>query len=254
MGSVSKVKKEESARGGSARAAFVKENQTCCFRFINWIKLPGGHTNKKFVATGNLSNNSTEVYSSLSSSVNINDNPVARSLYGSNPPSRNISLRGVEAMPSHQENIESENNDPPKPPTSLPGFSSKDTSPEKTSYRFEPGHSATPGKIRNPKQLQSLRSSLITYGNKKEQTYALKSIIMDRCSSAEFRDELKNEVEILKSLDHPNIVRAIETFEYHNRMCKYFAFGSQCHHSEMKNCNEVFREENIFEIKWTHLI
>ena len=48
--------------------------------------------------------------------------------------------------------------------------------------------------------------------------YALKSIHLNRCSSPEYQLELKNEVEILKSLDHPNIVRAIETFDYRHRL------------------------------------
>lgn len=30
--------------------------------------------------------------------------------------------------------------------------------------------------------------------------------------------ELKNEVAILKEMDHPNIVRAIETFQYRKRL------------------------------------
>lgn len=34
----------------------------------------------------------------------------------------------------------------------------------------------------------------------------------------EFQLELRNEISILKSLDHPNIVRAIETFDYHHRL------------------------------------
>jgi serine/threonine protein kinase len=48
--------------------------------------------------------------------------------------------------------------------------------------------------------------------------YALKSIHLNRCSSPEYQLELKNEVEILKSLDHPNIVRAIETFDFRHRL------------------------------------
>jgi hypothetical protein len=47
----------------------------------------------------------------------------------------------------------------------------------------------------NPKVLhsQGSRSTLITYGTKKETHYALKSIILDRCSTPEFKEELKNE-------------------------------------------------------------
>lgn len=71
----------------------------------------------------------------------------------------------------------------------------------------------------NKKQLKhQVSSSMISYGTKKESAYALKTILLDRCSSVDFKEELKNEVEILKSLDHPNIVRAIETFDYRNRL------------------------------------
>jgi len=199
MGSVTKVQKADSARGGSARAAFVQDNQTCCLRLLSWLKLPGGYQ-KKFVDISASNNsqgtNSTigtmlpDGYSSLSSSLRSNSNPVYKALYGSNPPSRNLSQRDS-PMPTHMETEETRNNGLPPP--------------------FGADKS-------NPKQLYSQHSSLITYGTKKETYYALKSIILDRCSSKEFRDELKNEVEILKSLDHPNIVRAIETFDYHNRM------------------------------------
>jgi len=48
-----------------------------------------------------------------------------------------------------------------------------------------------------------------------EVTYALKTIHLDRVSDPAMIQELRNEIEILKALDHPNIVRAIETFEYH---------------------------------------
>jgi len=43
--------------------------------------------------------------------------------------------------------------------------------------------------------------------------YALKSIILDRVSPA-FVKELQNEISILRSLDHPNIVRLHEVYSY----------------------------------------
>ena len=42
--------------------------------------------------------------------------------------------------------------------------------------------------------------------------YALKSIILSRISE-DFMDEMKNEIVILKGLDHPNIVRILEVYE-----------------------------------------
>ena len=44
--------------------------------------------------------------------------------------------------------------------------------------------------------------------------YAMKSIHLDLVMRKEFVDELRNEISLLKDLDHPNIVRAIETFEW----------------------------------------
>ena len=42
--------------------------------------------------------------------------------------------------------------------------------------------------------------------------YALKSIQVARVSE-EFLDEMRNEIDILRTLDHPNIVKAYEVFE-----------------------------------------
>lgn len=51
-----------------------------------------------------------------------------------------------------------------------------------------------------------------------EQKYAMKSIHLSRIADQAFVAELRNEVEILKQLDHRNIVRPIETFDYHNQL------------------------------------
>jgi serine/threonine protein kinase len=48
--------------------------------------------------------------------------------------------------------------------------------------------------------------------------YAMKSIHLNRVAGETFIAELKNEIQILKELDHPFIVRAIETFEYRNQI------------------------------------
>ena len=42
--------------------------------------------------------------------------------------------------------------------------------------------------------------------------YALKTIQLARVTP-DFVEELRNEIDILKSLDHPNIVKAYEVFE-----------------------------------------
>lgn len=61
-------------------------------------------------------------------------------------------------------------------------------------------------------------SSIITYGNKKDALYALKSIHLDCCTSKDYQRELENEVKILRTLDHPNIAKALETFHYQGRL------------------------------------
>jgi serine/threonine protein kinase len=46
----------------------------------------------------------------------------------------------------------------------------------------------------------------------------MKSIHLNRITDQTFVDELKNEIEILKQLDHPYIVRPIETFDHRNQL------------------------------------
>ena len=58
-----------------------------------------------------------------------------------------------------------------------------------------------------------------TTGSQVEQnTYAMKSIHLSRVTDESFVNELKNEIDILKKLDHPHIVRAMETFEHRNQI------------------------------------
>lgn len=52
----------------------------------------------------------------------------------------------------------------------------------------------------------------------KEIVYAMKSILLSQIGQEDFIDELRNEIAILKDLDHPNIVRAIETFEFRGKI------------------------------------
>lgn len=49
-------------------------------------------------------------------------------------------------------------------------------------------------------------------------TYAMKSIHLNRISDQSYVKELQNEIEILKQLDHPHIVRPIETFNHRNQV------------------------------------
>lgn len=48
--------------------------------------------------------------------------------------------------------------------------------------------------------------------------YAMKSIHLSRVTDEMFIQELENEIKILRSLDHPHIVKPIETFFYRNQI------------------------------------
>ena len=61
-------------------------------------------------------------------------------------------------------------------------------------------------------------SSMISYGSSVSVDFALKMIILDKCQNSTFRTELLHEIAILRSLDHPNIVRAVETYDYEAKL------------------------------------
>ena len=66
--------------------------------------------------------------------------------------------------------------------------------------------------------VSSVNSSIVSYSGTYGVVYALKSIILDQVSNETFVKELQNEIEILKTLDHPNICKAIETFEFKKQL------------------------------------
>ncbi len=51
-----------------------------------------------------------------------------------------------------------------------------------------------------------------------EHEYAMKSIHLSRVTDDTFVQELKNEIDILKKLDHPHIVRPLETYHFKNQI------------------------------------
>ena len=55
------------------------------------------------------------------------------------------------------------------------------------------------------------------YSESNNSIYALKTIDLKRVPEY-FKEELKNEIEVLKTLDHPNIIRAYETYEKKNHL------------------------------------
>ena len=58
---------------------------------------------------------------------------------------------------------------------------------------------------------------MVTFGHH-DTFLALKSISLEKTMSKALLDEMKNEVEILKKMDHPNIVRAMETYNYKHQI------------------------------------
>eukprot|EP00588_Corethron_pennatum_P018030 CAMPEP_0194306234 /NCGR_PEP_ID=MMETSP0171-20130528/3453_1 /TAXON_ID=218684 /ORGANISM="Corethron pennatum, Strain L29A3" /LENGTH=460 /DNA_ID=CAMNT_0039057973 /DNA_START=255 /DNA_END=1637 /DNA_ORIENTATION=- len=58
----------------------------------------------------------------------------------------------------------------------------------------------------------AMRRDDFKLGNQERQQYAVKSIVTSRIFNSSVK-ELKNEIKILKCLDHPNIVKAYEVFE-----------------------------------------
>eukprot|EP00977_Amphora_coffeiformis_P005629 scaffold1182_cov165-Amphora_coffeaeformis.AAC.5 len=186
MGSVSRVRKRIEAVGGSARAAFVQKHGgaggrvKCCFGWLDFLKLP---SQKNLMDSSRTDDTTT----------------------------------------------------------------TSDASGKRTRSR------STTTTAKNNRKMYRQQSSLVTYDVHKEAFYALKSIHLDRCSNKEYIDELKvlltdhspppttkwfflgtrviycyryetlvqteqNEVAILRNIDHPNIVRAIETFDFKDRL------------------------------------
>lgn len=61
-------------------------------------------------------------------------------------------------------------------------------------------------------------SEIISFDSDYGVVYALKSIVLDQVKNIVFIEELQNEIAILGTLDHPNICKAIETYEFSNRV------------------------------------
>lgn len=217
QGSVSKVKKKLSARGGSARPENIKQPKTehrlCCFPFLT--SLLDLTTNAKQDGKSLLvdpvnalvESDRTDVTDDMS---NLSQNPWPRQVKTSNRHKflQQDSRMGDSTIPELCQS-------PPKGTMTL--LSDDDT----------------------PADMMLSTGSLITYGTKKDMNFALKSLILDRCSKKHLQEELRNEgtlprrhslttlltlpfmcekVELLKELDHPNIVRVFESFYYKKRL------------------------------------
>ncbi len=80
--------------------------------------------------------------------------------------------------------------------------------------------------------------------SKKDMMYAMKSIHLSRVTDQRFLQELKNEVAILRDLDHPHIVKAIETFEHRNQL---FIIMELCYGGDLYS-RDPYTEEHAARI------
>lgn len=79
-----------------------------------------------------------------------------------------------------------------------------------SAYKTE--HGGIFGIFKVTKKAHHVPPELMASMSEYEREYALKSIQVNRVSN-EFLDEMRNEIDILRTLDHPNIVKAYEVFE-----------------------------------------
>jgi len=87
-----------------------------------------------------------------------------------------------------------------------------------TAYQIAPDKKTLCGcfgatKSKSVKEIKDLAGTF----RKEEVFYALKTIVQSRIST-EFIEELRNEIDIIKSLDHPNIAKAFEVFEHKSQI------------------------------------
>jgi len=74
--------------------------------------------------------------------------------------------------------------------------------------------------------------------------YALKTIHLDRIMDETYVQELRNEISILSALDHPNIVKAIETFDFRNQL---YMVLELCSGGDLY-CRDPYSEEDAARI------
>jgi len=183
MGSVSKVRKR--TFGGSARQSFVHDERKArrrgcfpCFLFC----FPGQSDSSSGSGSGSGSKNSFL-------SVDKSNAPST----GTNP---------TESFYDDDDNDDDEeegNNG-----TNHSNKQSTNTFSDRARQRRE--------------QYKRKASSMISFGTEVSVDFALKRIVLDQCRNPAFQRELMHEVAVLRSLDHPNIVRAIETYDHRNQL------------------------------------
>ena len=197
MGSVTLVKRKHHYKGGSARVKFVQENdrETCCFGFLSWVPCPVPKNAFQSMSGGESGRSSGRTISESTSNDTQDSQDRRRGYYGS--PTQQTTIPEEDCQPAGDKTSEGQERN---------GSSFRNNSNDGSGQR-RGGHP----------ELRHSASSMITYGTQKEYRYALKSIHMDRVNDI-FIKELMNEIAILQALDHPNIVKAIETFEFNKQV------------------------------------
>lgn len=202
MGRVSRVRKRKDAMSGSARAKSMAQNKGCCFPFLDWLRqwFPGITPQKQ------------SAFVRVESVGNLTSAPMTpRRGHKRTQSAPTVTFHGNNAKANFNGTNMGSGSTWASVVSSSGGRSASNKHKKFNSGSGEQGTGDT-------NQLIRKKSSLISFTNKRDVMYALKSIHLNRCSTSVYVEELKNEVEILKQLDHPNIVRAIETFDYRNRL------------------------------------
>jgi len=206
MGSVVRVRKRKNVIGGSARKHLQvavqrqKRDQKCLD--IPWI---GGLF--RFCLDGNLKHTSP-------TTTNNNNNPdVSTKSWGDGSFTKSFSSwfgnnnRGGEESNTKFISIDDSNDKPSQ--VRVPMLRTMSTG--------SLGSSVQDSEIKSGETTTNTNSNPNSNSNTTIE-YAMKSIHLNRVSDKNFLTELRNEIDILRKLDHPHIVRAIETFEHSNQI------------------------------------
>jgi len=204
MGSVSKVKKRKSAMGGSARKVNVQKehaDELCfgiklpaCFQFCN-RNSSSGNTVIHMVEEGD------EEETKPGGVLSVVDPAFAMS--------------GVSGI-----TIDEESSDLTYSTDSISAINFQSEASKKAqAHRNKKFNGSKNSSARSSQSARSRQSTMVSYGDKLVgSVYALKSIVIKHVKNPTFIQELQNEIAILRTVDHPNICKAIETYEYNSKL------------------------------------
>lgn len=205
MGSVSKVKKRKSAMGGSARKANVeKEQQQAKEELCFGLKIPSCffhfcHRNMS------SSGNTIHLVEEDEDEDTTKEGVLALSMV--DPTFAMSGVSGITIEEDHTTN----DTDLTYSTDSISAinFPSSDNRKKEKSTKIVSASARSSGR----------HSTMVSYGDKLVgSVYALKSIVIKHVKNQTFIEELQNEIAILRTVDHPNICKAIETYDYNSKL------------------------------------